>query len=293
MRRRGPALEQALASAIITPAGNRAGAFPYGVCGIWPRQSRDTFVFCADDARRAAGGHGPRSHRLRLSRVGRWRSRWFGIFQCWRSRRHRIYGKPGRQWLLHGRGRRRCRRWRWWRCKRCWGCRRHRGPPQTNLNGADGASPGPGGGGGGGGGFNGNGSGAATINNATPLLGGNGGAGGNGGVPAAFDGGGGGGGAGGYGAIVTGATSNSNASSISGGLGGNGGNGVGDNGGTTRFTSGGGGDGGVGVFFTVPGASLTNTGAIAGGNGGVPVPSLMARDLALSASAARALSAAA
>jgi hypothetical protein len=96
------------------------------------------------------------------------------------------------------------------------------------------------------------------LNNAAPLIGGNGGNGGNIGTQG---GGGGGGGAGGYGAIVTGAGASSNTSTITGGNGGNGGTAVGGSGGS-------GGDGGVGVQFTASGATFTNSGSVTGGNGG-------------------------
>ena len=118
------------------------------------------------------------------------------------------------------------------------------------------------GGGGGGGGVNGNGVvGATTISNTSPLIGGNGGIGGDGGINT---GGGGGGGAGGYGAIVTGTGDSSNTSIIAGGDGGGGGL----SGGGSGSFGGDGGDGGVGVQFTTTGATFTNSGTVAGGHGG-------------------------
>jgi fibronectin-binding autotransporter adhesin len=127
--------------------------------------------------------------------------------------------------------------------------------------GAGGGGGGVFGGAGGNGGVNGNGAGAALITNTSALAGVAGANGGNGsgGFPQS---GGGGGGAGGYGAIVTGSGINSNTSNIAGGAGGAGGTGQGGG------TGGSGGDGGVGMQFTASGATLTNFGAITGGNGG-------------------------
>jgi outer membrane autotransporter protein len=133
------------------------------------------------------------------------------------------------------------------------------------------------GGGGGGGGGGTNGTTAASINNSTLLTGMAGGAGGTGGAGAfgGNGGGGGGGGAGGFGAVMTGAAVNTNTNAITGGNGGNGGNGGAGGGsfegggtGGSGGNGGNGGTGGTGIAFTTPGASLTTSGTIRGGDGG-------------------------
>ena len=144
------------------------------------------------------------------------------------------------------------------------------GQPGTTGALSDGANGGGQGGGGGGGGGGLNGSTSASINNMTPLAGGAGGAGGKGGnifSTALFitnvGGGGGGGGAGGYGAVVTGSGTDSNTSSMTGGSGGAGGDAQ-----AGPAIGGNGGAGGIAAAFTASGVTLTNGGAVQGGNGG-------------------------
>jgi hypothetical protein len=87
------------------------------------------------------------------------------------------------------------------------------------------------------------------------------------------NGGGGSAGTGGTGGAVTGATINLNTSTIAGGNGGTGGaggvaTGVRPSDGIGTGFGGNGGAGGIGALLTVPGATLTNSGTIQGGNGG-------------------------